>query len=104
MREHLVEEFGEDTASMAGKMIVGFSPQGSRQSAALLSACLDALTRGGVGRDSRLACSTRSNGWTGRDDQGYDPDHPEGKGLAAWVDLERQGKLNHATPPRAKAK
>ena len=27
VREQLVEEFGEETASMAGKMIVGFSPQ-----------------------------------------------------------------------------
>ena len=29
---------------------------------------------------------------TGHDDQGYDPDHPEGKGFAAWKDLERQGQ------------
>ena len=30
---------------------------------------------------------------TGRDDLGYDPDHPEGKGLNAWKELQRQGKL-----------
>ena len=40
---------------------------------------------------------------TGRDDQGYDADHPEGKSLIAWKELQRQGKL-HYSATRGKAK
>jgi hypothetical protein len=39
---------------------------------------------------------------TGRDDLGYDPDHADGKGLIAWKDLQRQGKL-HYSAARGKA-
>ncbi len=40
---------------------------------------------------------------TGRDDLGYDPDHADGKGLNAWKDLQRQGKLRYSAS-RGKAK
>ena len=40
---------------------------------------------------------------TGRDDLGYDPDHPDGKGLDAWKELQRQGKLRYSAT-RGKAK
>ena len=40
---------------------------------------------------------------TGRDDLGYDPDHPEGKGLSAWKELQKQGKL-HYSATRGKTK
>ena len=102
VREKLVEEFGEDTASMAAKMLVGFSsqeaadPQLFPKLIALLSPEEQSL---GV---RELALDTLKR-LTGHDDRGYDPDHPEGKGLAAWRDLERQGKLR-AVAPRAKTK
>ena len=33
---------------------------------------------------------------TGRGDLGYDPDHPEGKGLTTWKELQRKGELRPA--------
>jgi hypothetical protein len=102
VRDKLVQEFGEDTASVAGKMLVGFSsqeaanPQLFGQLIALLSP-----EEGSLGV-RELAIDTLKR-LTGHDDKGYDPDHPEGKGLAAWRDLDRQGKLRLAAP-RAKTK
>jgi hypothetical protein len=103
VREQLVEEFGEDTASMAGQMIVGFSPQEAANSQLYgqLVAML-APTEQSVGvRELALDTLKRLTGRT--DDLGYDPDHPE-KGHSAWLALEREGKLRAAAPPRAKAK
>jgi hypothetical protein len=101
VREQLVEEFGEENASMAGKMIVGFSqqetnPQLFNQLVSLLSPTEESV---GI---RELALDTLKM-LTGLPDQGYDPDHPEGKGHAAWADLERDGKLRPAAPPRGKA-
>jgi hypothetical protein len=102
VREQLVAEFGEDKASVVGKMLVGFSsqeaanPQLPSQLVALLSPEEESV---GV---RELALDALRH-LTGRDSEGYDPDHPEGKGLSAWIDLERQGKLR-AAAPRTKAK
>ena len=92
VREQLVEEFGEDTASIAGKMIVGFSPQEAASPQLFGSTGLAAFAEEESVGVRELALDTLKR-LTGRDDQGYDPDHPEGKGYSAWVDLERQGKL-----------
>jgi hypothetical protein len=103
VREQLVEEFGEDTATMAGQMIVGFSPQ-EAANPQLFTQLVGMLapTEQSVGvRELALDTLMRL---TGRSDVlGYDPDHPE-KGHSAWAELERQGKLRPATPPRPKAK
>jgi hypothetical protein len=102
VREQLVEEFGEDTAAIAGKMLVGFSPQeaANPQLVGQLIGLLSPEERSLGVRE--LAFDTLKR-LTGHDDQGYDPDHPEGKGLAAWKDLERQGKLRLASPrPKTK--
>ena len=102
VRDQLVEEFGEETASFVGKMLIGFSPEEAsnpqvyEQLVALLSPEQESI---GV---RELALDTLKR-LTGRDDLGYDPDHPEGKGLNAWKDLQRQGKLRF-TAPRTKAK
>jgi hypothetical protein len=101
VRDQLAEEFGEDTASIVGKMLMGFSaqeassPQVFEQLVGLLSPEQESL---GV---RELALDTLKR-LTGRDDLGYDPDHAEGKGLTAWKDLQRQGKLR-VTAPRPKA-
>jgi hypothetical protein len=103
VRDQLVEEFGEDTAAFVGKMLVGFSaeeasnPQVYEQLVAMLAPEQQTI---GV---RELALDTLKR-LTGRnDDLGYNPDHPEGKGYAAWKDLQRQGKLR-AGSPRPKAK
>ena len=102
VREQLVAEFGEEKASVVGKMLVGFSsqeaasPQLLGQLVALLSPEEESV---GV---RELALDTLKQ-LTGRESKGIDPDHPEGKGLSTWMDLERQGKLRVAAP-RTKAK
>jgi hypothetical protein len=102
VREQLVAEFGEDKASVVGKMLIGFSPQEAAnpqlpgQLVALLSPEEESV---GV---RELALDALRH-LTGRDSEGYDPDHPEGTGLSSWIELERQGKLRPAAP-KAKAK
>ncbi|MFI5460486.1 MAG: hypothetical protein ACHRXM_34145 [Isosphaerales bacterium] len=102
VRDQLAEEFGEETASFAGKMLIGFSPEEASnpdvydQLVGLLAPAQESI---GV---RELALDTLKR-LTGRDDLGYDPDHPEGKGLSAWKDLQRQGKLRFSAP-RAKVK
>jgi len=102
VRDQLVEEFGEETASFVGKMLTGFSPEEAsnpkvfEQLVGLLAPEQESI---GV---RELALDTLKR-LTGRDDLGYDPDHAEGKGWSAWKDLQRQGKLRYSAP-RAKAK
>ncbi len=95
VRDQLVEEFGEEAGSRMLKMLVGYlkeeasSPElykrlvewiGSEQeSVGLRELALDTLKR-----------------LTGREDLGYDPDHPQGKGLTAWKELL---SLGHLHPP-----
>ena len=102
VRNQLVEEFGEETASFVGKMLIGFSPEEAsnpqvyEQLVAMLSPEQESI---GV---RELALDTLKR-LTGRDDLGYDPDHADGEGLNAWLDLQRQGKLRFSAP-RVKAK
>jgi hypothetical protein len=102
VRDQLSEEFGDDTALFVEKMLIGFTPDEvsnpqiydrlvsllgpERESVGIRELALDTLKR-----------------LTGRDDLGYDPDHPEGKGLNAWKDLQKQGKLRYSAS-RGKAK
>jgi hypothetical protein len=103
VRDELVEAFGEDTAAFVGKMLVGFSaeeasnPQVYEQLVAMLAPEQQSI---GV---RELALDTLKRLTARNDDLGYNPDHAEGKGYAAWRDLQRQGKLR-AGAPRPKAK
>jgi hypothetical protein len=102
VRDQLVEEFGEETASLVGKMLVGFSPDEASNSQTyeqLVNLLGPAQESVGV---RELALDTLKR-LTGRDDLGYDPDHADSKGLNAWKDLQRQGKLRFA-PPRSTVK
>ena len=102
VREQLVEEFGEETASMAGKMIVGFSPQ-EAANPQLFSELVELLSPAEQSVGVRELALDTLKRLTGRGDLGYDPDHPEA-GHSAWVDLEREGKLRPPAPAKAKAK
>ena len=97
VREQLVEEFGEETAAFAAKMLVGFSPQ-EAANPQLLAQLVGLLSPEEESVGVRELAIDTLKRLTGHEDQGYDPDHPEGKGLAAWKDLERQGKLRLAAP------
>ena len=100
--DQLAEEFGDDTASFVAKMLVGIYP-GRGVDPKIFERLVAAL---GPEQQSigvrELALDTLKQ-LTGRDDLGYDPDHAEGKGLNAWKDLQRQGKLRYSAT-RGKAK
>jgi hypothetical protein len=102
VRGQLAEEFGDDTAAFVEKMLVGYTAAEAADPK-VFERLVAAL---GPEQESvglrELALDTLKQ-LTGRDDQGYDADHPEGKGLMAWKELQRQGKL-HYSPARGKTK
>jgi hypothetical protein len=102
VKQQLAQEFGDDTASIVEKMLVGFSPEeASRPQLFELLVATISPEQHSVGvRELALDSLKRL---TGRDDLGYGPDHPEGKGLEAWKQLLAEGKLR-LTTPRTKAK
>jgi hypothetical protein len=102
VREQLSEEFGDDTALFVEKMLIGITPD-EASNPQIYERLVSLL---GPERESvgirELAIDTLKR-LTGRDDLGYDPDHPEAKGLNAWKDLQKQGKLRYSAT-RGKAK
>jgi hypothetical protein len=102
VRSQLAEEYGDDKAPFVEKMLVGYTPD-EASDPKVFERLVAAL---GPEQESvglrELALDTLKQ-LTGRDDQGYDADHPEGKSLSAWKDLQRQGKLHYSTA-RGKAK
>jgi len=101
-REQLDEEFGAKLGALAQHMLVGYSPDevANRDTYARLVGLLSP-EQDSVGI-RELALDTLKR-LTGRDDLGYDPDHPSGKGLEAWNDLLRRNELRPLTPrPKAK--
>ncbi len=99
VRAALVDQFGDRLGGVAYHMLVGFTPDEVAKSdfytqmVGLLSPEEDAEGIIGI---RELALDTLKR-LTGRDDLGYDPDHPEGKGYDAWNDLMRKNELR--TPP-----
>jgi hypothetical protein len=102
VRGQLAEEFGDDTAPFVEKMLVGYTAHEAADPKVYerLVAALGP-EQGSVGL-RELALDTLKQ-LTGRDDLGYDADHPEGKSLIAWKELQKQGKL-HYSAARSKAK
>jgi hypothetical protein len=102
VRDQLAEEFGDDTASFVAKMLVGYTPDEAADPK-IFERLVVALgpEQQSIGLHE-LALDTLKQ-LTGRDDLGYDPDHAEGKGLNAWKELQRQGKLRYSAT-RGKAK
>jgi hypothetical protein len=102
VRDQLSEEFGDDTALFVEKMLIGITPD-EASNPQIYERLVSLL---GPERESvgirELAIDTLKR-LTGRDDLGYDPDHPEAKGLNAWKDLQKQGKLRYSAT-RGKAK
>jgi hypothetical protein len=96
VRTQLNEELGENSGAVAQRMLVGYSADeavqgdlyprlvgllGSEQeSVGIRELALDNLKR-----------------LTRRDDLGYDPDHPAGKGLDAWNELLRRNELRSSS-------
>jgi hypothetical protein len=102
VREQLNEEFSERTGALVERMLVGYSPQeaANREIYPRLVGLL-APEQESVGI-RELALDTLKR-LTGRDDLGYDPDKPGGKGLEAWKDLLQRGQLHPiSASPKAK--
>jgi hypothetical protein len=102
LREQLVQEYGDDLAAFVEKMLIGFS--GDEPSNPMLFIRLvDLLPSDQKSVGVRELALDSLKRLTGRDDLGYNPDHPEGKGLNAWKDLARRGELRPlARPARVK--
>jgi hypothetical protein len=102
VREQLADEFGGKLGAQAEHMLIGYTPEeaSNRDTYPRLVALL-APEQSSVGI-RELALDTLKR-LTGRDDLGYDPDQPAGKGLEAWNDLLRRNELRPLAP-RAKAK
>jgi hypothetical protein len=88
----LVQEFGKETGSLLGKMLVGFTPEeASKPETYQRLVALLAPEQESIGL-RELALDTLKR-LTGRGDLGYDPDHPAGKGLNTWNELQHKGEL-----------
>ncbi len=91
MRDQLSEEFGDERLSLVQKMLdvhtraEAANPSQLLQLVALLEPAQDSL---GL-RELALDDLKRM---TGRDDMGYDADHPEGRGLTAWREIARRAE------------
>ncbi len=102
IHDQLAREFGDETAALVEKMLIGYSEQEAskpelfKQLVGLLSPEDESI---GV---RELALDTLQR-LTGRADLGYSADQPEGPGLAAWKDLLVKGELKARAPSRAPA-
>jgi hypothetical protein len=103
VRAELDEQFGENLGGVAHHMLTGYTPDEAAKPdlynrlVGLLSPEQESV---GI---RELALDTLRR-LTGRDDLGYDPDRPAGKGFDAWNDLLRRNELRPPPPRPAKAK
>jgi hypothetical protein len=98
LRQQLVQEFGDDMAALVEKMLVGFSSE-ETANPALLGRLVELLSPDQESIGVRELALDTLKRQTGRDDLGYNPDRPEGKGLNAWIDLARRGELRPLPRP-----
>ena len=99
VRDQLNEEFGQEMAADVEKLLRIFPSE--------VAAVRDMIPRlvGWLSPDQEsigireLSLDTLKR-LTGRDDLGYDPDHPSGKGLDSWNQLLRNGELTKAQAAR----
>ncbi|HKI17427.1 MAG TPA: hypothetical protein VKA15_06085, partial [Isosphaeraceae bacterium] len=97
VHDQLVQEFGDQTAAVVEKMLVGYSEQEAsnpelfKKLVQLLSSEQESV---GV---RELALDTLQR-LTGRNDLGYSADRTEGQGLNAWKDLLQKGQLKVRAP------
>jgi hypothetical protein len=102
LRSQLVVFYGADLADTVEKLLIGFSPKDAREESTY-NGLVQELSSTDVGVRELALDNLQS--LTGRDDLGYDPDKPEGKGLKAWKDLLHNHELRPAAsaPPRAES-
>jgi hypothetical protein len=98
VRAALDEEFGAELGGFAHHMLIRYTPAEAAKPD-LYTRLVELLSpdQESVGLHE-LALDTLK-GLTGRDDLGYDPDKPAGKGFEAWSDLVRRNELRTPAPP-----
>jgi len=101
LHANLMSELGDALGPLAEKLLVGYTPKeaGEEATYSKLVAVLGNPDPGEVGL-RELALENLMT-LTGRDDLGYDPEKPEGKGLKAWRDLLHGRELRSAAAKKA---
>jgi hypothetical protein len=98
----LVQEFGDRTAAVVEKLLVGYTP-GEASNPEVFRRLVEMLSLEQESIAVRELALDSLRKMTGRDELGYNADKPEGKGLSAWKDLLIRGELRPAlqgSPPR----
>ncbi len=102
VREELNQLLGEGLGGEAYHMLIGYTPAEFAQPdvpARLVSLLSPEHQEDGIIGVRELALATLKQ-LTGRDDLGYNPDKPAGKGFDAWNDLLRRNELR---PPATRS-
>jgi hypothetical protein len=96
VREELAKVFGDELASAAQKLLVGFTTEeGTRE--ATYNDLVRLLSTPDLGTRELALQALMS--LTGRDNLEYDPIKPEGRGLKAWQDLLTKKEIMKGLPP-----
>ncbi len=101
MRDQLSEEFGEERLALVEKMLDVHS-RADAANAELLGRLVVLLEPEQESLGLRELALDDLKRMTGRDDLGYDPDHPQGRGLAAWRDIARRVETKSQTGGRGR--
>ena len=102
VHDQLVQEFGELTAGLVEKMLVGYTTQEASKPE-LFKQLVELLTPEQESIGVRELALDTLQRLTGRDDLSYSADQPGGQGLTAWKELLARGELKARIPsPRPK--
>jgi hypothetical protein len=87
LREQLQEEFGENDGQTIEKLLIGYPKDEPSKSDTLV----DLLSPRNTSLAERELALDNLKTLTGRDDLGYDPEHPDEKSYSAWKNLLKEG-------------
>jgi hypothetical protein len=93
LHSQLIIAYGVDMADIVNRLLIGFTPKDAREEATYNN-LVQELSSSDVGVRELALDNLQS--LTGRDDLGFNPDKPEGKGLKAWKDLLHNHELKPA--------
>ncbi len=83
LRSQLQREFGDEEATIAEKLLVGYSPKQAGEKATYKE-LVQLLGKADSAIGIRQLALDNLMELTGRDELEYDPEKPKGKGLKAW--------------------
>jgi hypothetical protein len=99
LREQLEEEFGDKTSQIIEKLLIGVTKEEAAKSEALV----DLLSPRNNSLAVRELALDSLKVLTGRDELGYDPEHPDEKGYNTWKSALKEGD-SKAAPKRKTAR